>query len=198
GPYNNSATAGATSPSGATVNDTSDNGTDPETNNGNAADDDATPVTFAEAPAIGVAKTVSAGPTNNGDGTHTLTYSMVVKNTGDISLSNVQVVDDLTTTFSGATFVVDAKSTGGTLTINNAFNGDGDKNLLAANQNLAVGESETISLTVTVTPGTNLGPYNNSATAGATSPSGATVNDTSDNGTDPETNNGNAADDDAT
>ena len=195
--YNNSATTSANSPNG-TANDTSDNGTDPETNNGNAADDDATPVTFAEAPAIGVAKTVSAGPTNNGDGTHTLTYSMVVKNTGDISLSNVQVVDDLTTTFSGATFVVDAKSTGGTLTINNAFNGDGDKNLLAANQNLAVGESETISLTVTVTPGTNLGPYNNSATAGATSPSGATVNDTSDNGTDPETNNGNAADDDAT
>ena len=198
GPYNNSATAGATSPSGATVNDTSDNGTDPETNNGNAADDDATPVTFAEAPAIGVAKTVSAGPTNNGDGTHTLTYSMVVKNTGDISLSNVQVVDDLTTTFSGATFVVDAKSTGGTLTINNAFNGDGDKNLLAANQNLAVGASETISLTVTVTPGTNLGPYNNSATAEATSPSGATVNDTSDNGTNPETNNGNGGLSDST
>ena len=195
--YNNSATTSANSPNG-TANDTSDNGTDPETNNGNAADDDATPVTFAEAPAIGVAKTVSAGPTNNGDGTHTLTYSMVVKNTGDISLSNVQVVDDLTTTFSGATFVVDAKSTGGTLTINNAFNGDGDKNLLAANQNLAVGASETISLTVTVTPGTNLGPYNNSATAEATSPSGATVNDTSDNGTNPETNNGNGGLSDST
>ena len=195
--YNNSATTSANSPNG-TANDTSDNGTDPETNNGNAADDDATPVTFAEAPAIGVAKTVSAGPTNNGDGTHTLTYSMVVKNTGDISLSNVQVVDDLTTTFSGATFVVDAKSTGGTLTINNAFNGNSDKNLLAANQNLAVGESETISLTVTVTPGTNLGPYNNSATAGATSPSGATVNDTSDNGTNPETNNGNGGLSDST
>ena len=195
--YNNSATTSANSPNG-TANDTSDNGTDPETNNGNAADDDATPVTFAEAPAIGVAKTVSAGPTNNGDGTHTLTYSMVVKNTGDISLSNVQVVDDLTTTFSGATFVVDAQSTGGTLTINNAFNGDGDKNLLAANQNLAVGASETISLTVTVTPGTNLGPYNNSATAGATSPSGATVNDTSDNGTNPETNNGNGGLSDST
>ena len=195
--YNNSATTSANSPNG-TANDTSDNGTDPETNNGNAADDDATPVTFAEAPAIGVAKTVSAGPTNNGDGTHTLTYSMVVKNTGDISLSNVQVVDDLTTTFSGATFVVDAQSTGGTLTINNAFNGDGDKNLLAANQNLAVGASETISLTVTVTPGTNLGPYNNSATAEATSPSGATVNDTSDNGTNPETNNGNGGLSDST
>ena len=190
GAYNNTATAGATSPSGATVNDTSDNGTDPETNNGNTANDDVTPVTFAEAPAIGVAKTVSAGPTNNGDGTHTLTYSMVVKNTGDISLTNVQVVDDLTTTFSGATFVVDAKSTGGTLTINSAFNGGTDKNLLAASQSLVVGASETITLTVTVTPGTNLGAYNNTATAGATSPSGATINDTSDNGTDPETNNG--------
>jgi uncharacterized repeat protein (TIGR01451 family) len=198
GAYNNTATAGATSPSGATVNDTSDNGTDPETNNGNTANDDVTPVTFAEAPAIGVAKTVSAGPTNNGDGTHTLTYSMVVKNTGDISLTNIQVVDDLTTTFSGATFVVDAKSTGGTLTINSAFNGGTDKNLLAASQSLVVGASETITLTVTVTPGTNLGAYNNTATAGATSPSGATVSDASDNGTDPETNNGNTANDDVT
>merc|ERR1712000_579471 len=95
GPYNNQATASGDSPSGTSVNDLSDAGTDPTTDNGSGGTDDPTPVTFTEAPSIGVAKAISAGPSNNGDGTYNLSYSIVVQNTGDIALSNVQVVDDL-------------------------------------------------------------------------------------------------------
>ena len=189
GPYNNSATTTATSPNG-NANDTSDNGSDPETNNGSGGFDDATPVTFTEAPAIGIAKAVTTGPINNGDGTHTLTYSMVVKNTGDISLTDVQVVDNLATTFNGATYTIDSTSATNGLTVNGAFDGNGDSNLLAASQNLTVDSSSTITLVVTVTPGNNLGAYNNSATASGSSQNGANANDTSDNGSDPETNNG--------
>jgi uncharacterized repeat protein (TIGR01451 family) len=194
--YNNSATTSASSPNGA-ANDTSDNGTDPETNNGSGGLSDSTPVSFVENPAIGVAKSISAGPTNNGDGTYTLTYALVVKNTGAINLTSVQVVDDLNTTFSGASYVVDSKSTVGSLNINNAFNGDTDKNLLAANQSLSDGSQDTISVTVTVTPGSTP-TYSNSATGSGNSPSGATVNDISDAGSDPESNNGAGGLDDAT
>jgi len=96
-------------PSGVYVNSAqvsaSDQG-DPDSTPGNNVpgedDQDAVTVTPAQ---IGVAKTVSAGPTSNGDGTFTLTYTLTVENTGGILLNNVQVTDDLSTTFAGATFV---------------------------------------------------------------------------------------------
>ena len=61
-----------------------------------------------------------------------------------------------------------------------------DTNLLAAGQTLAVGQVKTLRLTVTVTPGQNMGPYNNQAVAAGSSPSGARPTDPSDNGIDPD------------
>jgi hypothetical protein len=76
--------------------------------------------------------------------------------------------------------------------VNSSFNGSSETNLLAADQTLETSENTALTLTITVTPGANLGPYNNTVTALATSPSGAQVTDVSDNGLDPESNNGRA------
>ena len=44
--------------------------------------------------------------TNNGDGSYTVVYELRVQNVGDVALSNVQVVDDLSFfTTAGATIV---------------------------------------------------------------------------------------------
>lgn len=102
---------------------------------------------------IAIAK--SAGtPVPQSDGSYNVTFTFKVKNTGTTALTTVQVQDDLTRTFpSPKTFtrVSLAGEAGSTLTINNAFNGGTDKNLLtAASSSLAVGKEETITLVVNV------------------------------------------------
>lgn len=190
GPYDNTATVNASTTGGSPVNDTSHNGTDPDGNgNGNPGDDsDPTPITFTENPQIGLAKAIEGAVTNNGDGSYTLTYRFVAENSGDSPLGEVQISDDLTATFAGATFVIDAVASTD-FTVNfPGFDGDGTQDLLAAGNTLATGATGSVDLTVTVTPGANLGPYDNTATASGTAPGGGVVNDTSDAGTDPDGN----------
>lgn len=189
GPYNNTAVASATAPSGATPTDDSTNGTDPDPGNDGPGDDNTpTDVTFSEDAEIGVAKAITAGPVNNGDGSYALTYTLIVENSGDVALDDVQVAEPLATTFAGATFVVNTLSSADIAVNSAGFDGVGDTGLLSAGVTLAAGESGTIVLELTVTPGANLGPYNNTATASGTSPSGATPTDTSDDGNVPDQN----------
>ena len=149
-------------------------------NNIEAEDDQQTVVVTP--PEIGLAKAVSSGPTNNGDGTYTLTYTLLVQNTGATALNNVQISDNLSATFAGATaFVVDSV-TSGTLAVNAGFNGAADQNLLVGTDTLAPAASDTVDVQVTVTPGGALGPFNNTATANAASPGGTAVSDTSQDG----------------
>ncbi|MBT8143846.1 MAG: OmpA family protein, partial [Gammaproteobacteria bacterium] len=188
GPYNNIATATGQSPAATVVSDIATDGADPDPDgDGNPGNNsDPTPVTFGEMPQIGTAKTISAGPTNNGDGTFTLTYSMVIENSGDVPLNNVQLVDDLAATYAGATgFVVDSVSSAD-LTVNGAYDGNGINNVLDGSDTLAIGASGIAMVTITVTPGATLGPYNNSSTATGTSPAGTGVNDVSQSGVSPD------------
>ncbi|MEM7001492.1 MAG: hypothetical protein AAF529_11950, partial [Pseudomonadota bacterium] len=199
GPYNNTATASGTSSGGMVVNDISDTGTDPDGNGNNDPGDDAdpTPVTFVENPEIGLAKAVQGVTANNNDGTYTFTYRFTLENSGDSPLSAVQITDNLNTTFTGASYSVDAV-TSGDFTVNfPGFDGNTDQELLAAGNTLATGNTGTVDVTLTVTPGTNLGPYNNTATATATAPGGGTTNDVSDSGLDPDGNGNNDPSDDA-
>ena len=64
--------------------------------------DDPTPVSFPENPSIGVAKDISSGPTSNGDGSYRISYDIRIENTGDVDLRNVNIEENLTTTFAGA------------------------------------------------------------------------------------------------
>lgn len=189
GPYDNTATASGTSPIGTPVSDISTDGTNPDPdgdgdpNNNNIP----TTITFAETPRVGVAKEAGT-PTNNGDGTFTVPYTVLVQNLGNVSLSDLQVEENLATTFGTTPFTVvpGAIASPDGLTVNPNFNGNGDNNLLATGNTLAVGATARIQFQVTVTPGNNPGPYNNTATASGTSPGGTPVSDDSTNGTDPD------------
>ncbi|HEY9906750.1 MAG TPA: hypothetical protein V6D18_03980 [Thermosynechococcaceae cyanobacterium] len=119
-------------------------------------------------PRIGITKR-RASVVSNGNGTFTVGYDLRVQNLGVTALSSVQIAEDLTATYASAAGFSfgGATVTGGTpLTINPAYTGTGANiNLLAANQSLPVAGFSTIRLNIVVTPGSNLGPYNNNATA---------------------------------
>jgi len=80
-------------------------------------------------------------------------------------------------------------ATTGTLTANPAFTGSAPNTaLLTGPSTLAVGATGTITAVVTVTPGGDLGPYDNQVVASAASPDGDVVTDLSTDGTDPDQN----------
>ena len=158
-------------------------------------EDDPTPVLFSESPAIGVAKSVAA-VTGSGP-SYQVTYNVIVQNLGTVPLSNVQVTDNLSATFTGATsFAVSGVASTAPpvgFTVNGSYNGTTNLNLLAAGQTLAVGQIKSIQVTVNVTPGSNLGPYLNQAIGTGASPAGTVVSDPSDNGVNPDPNGNNNA-----
>jgi hypothetical protein len=128
---------------------------------------------------LGTAKSVSNGPVNNRDGSYSLTYDILVENLGQTVLSQVQLIDNLANTFPApATFVVDSLLSP-SLTVNASYNGQSQTSLLATAQQLGIGGSALIRLFVRVTPGANLGVYNNQVQATASDPRGTTVRDTS-------------------
>jgi uncharacterized repeat protein (TIGR01451 family) len=121
-----------------------------------------------------------------GNGNFQLTYTITIKNLGNINLNNVQVTENLSNTFGTTPFTVNrVSSSQGNLTPNNNFNGSNDTNLLAGTDTLAIGETKTIELAVTITPGNNPSPYENRAEATAQSPAGST-SDTSTDGLNPD------------
>ncbi len=157
---------------------------------GAVVDTDTADVTIAESPVIGLAKRVTT-ITDVGGGQFDVAFEMEVENLGDVALTDVQVTDDLTTTFPApVTFSIQAApAASGTLTANAGFDGSADRNLLAAAAStLAIGGSATISLTVRIDPDGAPGPFQNTAVASGSSPGGASPTDTSDNGTDPDPN----------
>lgn len=195
GPFLNQAIVTAEDPLGNPVNDSSDDGFDPDPNgNGNAdelGENDPTPIDFAANPVIGLAK--AATPTvDNGNGTFTTMISIVVANLGNVPLSNIQVVDDLAVAVPGGTCSVSGLAASGTLTSNPGFDGlcsGGSADLLIAGASaLAVGETETISFAFTFDPGGGASPLFNQAFGEAEGPSGDPTEDASDAGTEPDAN----------
>lgn len=155
---------------------------------GPVMDTDTADVTISENPVIGVAKRVTSF-SDVGGGDFDVGFQFVVENLGNVDLTNVQVVDDLTATFPmPVVFTIQAGPTaGGTLTANAGFDGNADQDLLDAGaSSLAVGASATVDVTVRLTPNGASGPFSNTATASGTSPAMANPTDTSHDGTDPD------------
>ena len=181
GPFMNSAMASAQGPGGTPTSDISDSGTEPDpNNNGNPFEqneNDPTPVSF-ELPLIGIAKDLK-GIKLNTDNTTDVTFTISIQNYGRVVLNNVQITDNMTTTF-GAAFVSvvgQPKSLGGVLTVNTGYNGT--NNMLATNQRLNPGQSDQIEVTVRVNPPLSPAPYFNTAIATGLSPNGTPVRDES-------------------
>ena len=197
GPFNNQAIANAQGPSSTGTTDNSDEGTDPDNNNNNDPGDpdeeDPTVISFVENPVIGVAK--SATPTqDNNDGTFTTTITLTLENLGNVVLNEVQITDNLTTTFPAPVTFNVSNLTSPTLSTNNSFNGSGVIHLLTGNvlsgtESLAVGASATVSFDVTFNPNGLPGPFNNTAIGTAVGPGSGSTSDNSDEGNDTDMNN---------
>jgi LPXTG-site transpeptidase (sortase) family protein len=129
-----------------------------------------------QTPGIQVTKTITA-VTFDTPQLIRMTYSILVENTGNVALSNIQVTDDLAAAFNLAASFNIASVVSGTFTTNPNFDGDTDVNLLAGTDSLAVGASGTITLVVLVDTGGNPDIYTNTADAQGTPPSGPDVTD---------------------
>jgi uncharacterized repeat protein (TIGR01451 family) len=194
GPHDNVAFVAGLTPTDGPVSDGSTDGIDPDfdgddddgtVDEDNVPDEDTpTPVSFAEAPLLGVAKTLAADPIGNGDGSYHLTYIVAVENLGDVGLNDLQVTDSLAATFALVASWELRSVASDSLTVSTTFDGDADTDLLVGSDRLAVAESASIEIHVTVTPGSELGPHWNSATGTGTSPVGTTVADVSQDGSD--------------
>ena len=115
-----------------------------------------------------------------------LSYQLVVSNTGNVPLHDVQVVDNLAVTFPTASSIAVQSLTALGVTVNAGYDGIATTQMLAAGNTLAVGASATIDLRLRVAPGAGLGPYLNSATATGLSPADEPVIDVSQDGIDPD------------
>jgi large repetitive protein len=170
GSITNTALASGTDPNGDPVTDDSDTGTDPD---GNTIDNpelvdsdgdgdpgnDPTVTNLNQDPQISLVKSASVGGTGNvGD---QITYTFVVTNTGNVTVSGLAIND---------------------MTI-------GVSNLAVTPSTLLPGESGTATATYTITlTDMNNGSITNTALASGTDPNGDPVTDTSDTGTDPDGN----------
>jgi uncharacterized repeat protein (TIGR01451 family) len=147
-----------------------------------------------EQPKIGAAKALLAAERQDGTN-YQVVFAINVANLGNVPLSNVQVTENLASTFASAHSFSVVSLTSADFTVNAGFNGAGNTNLLAAGNTLAVGATGKITLTLKVDSGGNQGPYTNQVLASGQSPGGVTVTDLSQNGTDPDPNhNGDAND----
>ncbi|MEZ5469747.1 MAG: hypothetical protein R3F18_19075 [Lysobacterales bacterium] len=184
---------------GTPVSDISDNGIVVDSNgNGNAGDpgeDDLTVSIIGEESILGAALQASIAG-------NVVTYDVYLENLGNITLSNVSVLDNLDQVFGAGNYSIAAAPAftvdPGTLSLNGGFNGSGSLDLLAGGT-LSVGATAQISFSVTIinpsNVGLGLGVYANQVTAFGNGPSGTLAADFSDDGIDPDPNgNGNPSD----
>ncbi len=120
-----------------------------------------------------------------------MTYEIYVENYGNVSLTALQITDDLTATFPlPIAFTVQSLSSTDFAENWPGYDGSGNINLLAGTDTLAVGGSGTIALVVQVVPA-SARPFDNTATASGQPPSGSPVTDVSQDGVDPDPDNDN-------
>lgn len=170
--------------------DLSDDGTEPDSNGNGRADDpdedDPTPITLANPPTgeaiLGLAKALGI-VTANDDGTFTLPFTLRVENLGGSALSALQIVDDLSATFPPpSVFAISAAPTSDSLTINPAYDGGDDVQLLSGSDVLAAGATATVDFAVLLTPN-GVTQFANTSLASGQDPDGDPVEDTSTDGT---------------
>ncbi len=167
--FENTATARGTSPGGYTVYDA-----------------DEAEVNLVESPLVGLSKQL-VSVTNNLNGTYTAQISFRVKNYGDVTLTEVALVDDLDLTFGTGNYNVSGLYSE-EFAVNPAFNGGTVSNVLSAGNTLGVGQTGAVLLTVQIL---SPGVYTNTATVGANTPRGGYVFDMSHDGSDPAPGGGN-------
>lgn len=106
---------------------------------------------------VGLAKIV-LDTNKKANGSYDITYQLLVKNNGSLTLNDVIVRDTLSKVFKApATFSLEAaprKNTGSQLVTNSSFNGISDTRLTLAGSTIAIGKTDTLKFTVNVKPDT--------------------------------------------
>jgi gliding motility-associated-like protein/uncharacterized repeat protein (TIGR01451 family) len=120
-------------------------------------------------PLLGVAFAATE-PQSQNDGSLLVTYTLRLKNMGDVMLAEVQVPDDLKAVFPAPVdFSLDnSVQTSGGLNANSNYNGRADINLLSAGSKLNIGEEATITFVVKIKPNGYFTTFINSVKATAT------------------------------
>ena len=166
------------------------NDPDPDGDNDPTNNDIRTPVDIGFNPSIGLAKRVVSGPTLRDDGCFDVVYELNVENTGDLAIANIQVSDNLTTTFANADSFYVVGITSEEFDVNVNYDGGvTDAALLTGFDTLNVefseGEEGSILLEVVVCSEMDM-TFNNQATALGTALNNESLTDLSTDGSDPD------------
>ena len=142
--------------------------------------------TLAGAPVLGLAMRLVSAPVLVSPGTWELTFEMLVRNYGNLTIEQLQVEDNLADAFSlAAPFTVQALSSPDFAVNGVGFNGVSDTHLLTGSDSLAVGAQGKITLVVRVVPAM-AGPFENMALASGQTHQGIWLADHSQAGNHPD------------
>ena len=163
---------GAPDPTLAATDD-SDNGADPNNDNGDGGLDDPTPIIIAD---IGAAKQVAGTPIQLANGNYETTYQVVIENTGTVDLANLTITEDIASQFGGAyvnayglTLITPPADASSTVTLDSAnFNGGTSPGIVDASAAslLAVGDSFVFEFSVEIDLTQATATLENTVTAG--------------------------------
>ena len=135
-------------------------------------------------PGIQIDKVLAGSPTDLGNGSWQIAYTLIVSNIGTVDLIDIQVVDDLLAMVNRPNpnngLVSDAQVSyiaGTVLTPNSGFTGVGNNNLLTGSDTFPVGAVTELELTFTFMPNDYFGPFDNLAVVEGTDLFGETVSD---------------------
>ncbi len=196
--FNNVALGMGMGGGGVMVMDSSTSGENPDPDNDldPTNDSDPTPIVLNSLPGesfIGVALAVK-DTASQADGSFDITYQVIVKNFGNVILTNVQLTDSLGKIFNDKTGVkklevgTPVASNSSNLAINPSFDGINDRELLiSSNSSLLAGSSDTLTFKINVRTDGRSTPYLNWVYASAKSGE-KVVTDKSTNGLSPDLN----------
>ena len=141
-----------------------------------------------EVPCVGIALYVK-DTLKQPDGSYNITYNAIIKNCGNLNLSNVQVCDTLAKTFNlpaVATIVQKPTvSAGSQLKTDNTYDGIANTCMLLSDSKIAPNKIDTIKWVINVQLNGNKGPFRNTVIVTAKTPSSQTITDASNAGIDP-------------
>ncbi len=175
---------------GSVANTASATGKDP--NNDDVTSSDSLAINIPQNPRIGISKQLVGDPLLVSPGIWDVTLELLIKNYGNVALSELQVTDNLALTFPAPTTFTIMSISSLTFSLNwsspaepTDYDGIGSSNLLTGGNVLAVGGEGMIRVIVRIVPSSR-GPFYNSATASGNPPTGPGVMDESSDGTDPD------------
>ncbi|HEX2835594.1 MAG TPA: GEVED domain-containing protein [Thermoanaerobaculia bacterium] len=158
--------------------------------------EDHTVAILAAAPRIGAALRVVSNEYTGNCGVYDVTLELLLRNDGNVTLSNVQSVLPLASVFvAPATYSI-TSVTSATLPVDATFNGGSNQNLLLAGATLTPGQSATITIVIHLDATCTSVTYNVTTTATGQPPAGPAVTDVSQNGGDTDTDDDNDSTDD--